>query len=139
MTNLRIILCVMASNLLVAIGTISVQAADQLLSGAIASKAGQNLEGVTVSAKREGSTITTSVYTDTSGNYYFPPLAAGKYNVWAQALGFETAKSSVSLDAKRRHNLVLAPMTDAEQRFRQLPGELMVAALPETTPEDAFM
>ena len=136
MTHLRTILCVIA----VSLGaSLSVHAADQLLSGAISAKSGQNLEGVTVSAKREGATITTSVYTDTTGNYYFPPLPAGKYNVWAQALGFETAKSSVTLDAKRRHNLALSPMTDAEQRYRQLPSELMVAALPEATPEDAFM
>jgi hypothetical protein len=32
---------------------------------------------------------------ETGGNYYFPPLPAGKYNVWAQALGFETAKGDV--------------------------------------------
>src|SRR6185503_12475523 len=41
------------------------------------------------------------------------------------------------LAASRRHNLVLKPMTDPERRVRQLPGELMVAALPEGTPEDA--
>jgi hypothetical protein len=61
---------------------------DQLLSGTITAKAGGTLEGVTVSAKREGSSITTSVYTDAQGNYYFPPLPDGKYNVWANALGF---------------------------------------------------
>src|SRR4249919_4317515 len=54
-------------------------AADQLLTGAIASATGQKLDGVVVSAKREGSTVTTSVYTDVTGNYYFPPLAGGKY------------------------------------------------------------
>jgi hypothetical protein len=50
------------------------QAADQLLSGAVTSASGEKLSGVTVSAKLEGSTITTSVYTDETGNYYFPPL-----------------------------------------------------------------
>ena len=44
--------------------------------------------GVTVSAKAEGSTITTSVFTDETGNYYFPPLPNGKYRVWAQALTY---------------------------------------------------
>ena len=135
MTNLRTLKCVVAG---LFIG-MNAYAADQLLSGAIASKAGQSLEGVTVSAKREGSTITTSVYTDTAGNYYFPAMAAGKYNVWAQALGFESARSSVNLDARRRHNFALQPMNDAEQRFRQLPGEIMVAALPEATADDAHM
>ena len=43
------------------------QAADQRLSGRIASSSGEKLDGVTVSAKGEGSTITTSVYTDAAG------------------------------------------------------------------------
>ena len=76
-------------------------AADQSLSGAITSRSGQKLEGVTVSAKLAGSTIATSVYTDAAGNYYFPPLPAGKYRVWAQALGFEMSKSAVDLSAAR--------------------------------------
>ena len=48
-------------------------AADHLLRGTVASAAGEKLGGVTVSAKAHGSTITTSVYTDEQGGYYFPP------------------------------------------------------------------
>ncbi len=114
-------------------------AADQVLSGAITTQSGQKLEGVTVSAKLEGSTITTSVYTDTNGVYVFPPLPAGKYRVWAQALGFEANKGAVDLTAARRQNFTLQEITDPERRFRQLPGEMMAAALPEATPEDAHM
>lgn len=135
MSKARTLLSTLAASLI----TVAGAHADQLLSGTITSKAGSILEGVTVSAKREGSTITTSVYTDAAGNYYFPPLADGKYTVWANALGFEFAKTSVNLDTKRKQNLALTPMADAEARFRQLPGELMVAGLPEATPEDAFM
>src|SRR5213595_3701228 len=112
-------------------------AADQSLSGAVTSRSGQKLEGVTVSAKLEGSTIATSVYTDAAGNYYFPPLPAGKYRVWAQALGFEMSKSAVDLSAERRADFTLQEMTDPERRFRQLPGEMMVAALPEASADDA--
>src|SRR5438128_5868078 len=114
-------------------------AADQLLSGAIASRSGQELEGVTVPAKREGSTITTSVYTDAAGTYVFPPLPAGRYRVWAQALGFERSTGSVDLSAARRANFTLQGITDPERRFRQLPGEMMVAALPEASADDARM
>jgi len=134
MTNMRSIL--LASAALVITG-FSAQAADQLLSGAIASATGEKLGGVTVSARLEGSTITTSVYTDESGAYYFPPMAAGKYSVWAQTLGFETSKSDVDLSAAKRQNLTLTAMTDPERRWRQLPGEVMVAALPEETADDA--
>jgi hypothetical protein len=55
--------------------------ADQLLSGSVTSATGQKLEGVQVSAKKEGSTITTHVYTDQNGDYFFPTLPEGKYNV----------------------------------------------------------
>jgi len=134
MTNMRSIL--LASAALVITG-FSAQAADQILSGAIASATGEKLGGVTVSARLDGSTITTSVYTDESGAYYFPPMAAGKYSVWAQALGFETAKGDVDLSAAKKQNLTLTAMTDPERRWRQLPGEVMVAALPEETADDA--
>jgi hypothetical protein len=68
---------------LVVIGLVSPVSADQLLSGSIASASGQKLDGVQVSAKKDGSTITTSVYTDQNGDYFFPALPDGKYNVWA--------------------------------------------------------
>jgi streptogramin lyase/cytochrome c5 len=136
MSKVQAILMACAASMLVAL---SAQAADQILSGAITAQGGQKLEGVTVSAKLEGSTITTSVYTDTDGVYVFPPLAAGKYRVWAQTLGFEAAKGAVDLGANRRQNFALQEIADAERRFRQLPGEMMAAALPEATPQDAHM
>src|SRR5712664_4064205 len=92
------------------------RAADQILSGVITSRSGQKLDGVTVSAKPEGSTITTSVYTDAAGAYVFPPLPAGRYRVWAQALGFEAGKSSVDLSASRRADFALQEITDPERR-----------------------
>ena len=55
----------------------SASAADQLLAGTVLSSTGEKLGGATVSAKAEGSAITTSVFTDDQGNYYFPPMAAG--------------------------------------------------------------
>src|SRR5919198_6474451 len=127
----------LASAAAIVIAPVSAGAADHILSGSVASAAGEKLGGVTVSARLEGSTITNSVYTDESGAYYFPPMAAGKYKVWAQALGFETAKGDVDLSANKKQNLTLTAMTDPEQRWRQLPGEMMVAALPEETAEDA--
>jgi hypothetical protein len=75
MNTIRTTLLACATSLLAATAA---HAADQLLSGAITSPSGRKLEGVTVSAKLEGSTITTSVYTDTAGDYFFPPLPAGK-------------------------------------------------------------
>src|SRR5262249_16823547 len=134
MRNLQSLLLAIAAGLVVATGA---QAADHLLSGVISSPTGQKLDGVTVSAKLEGSSITTSVYTDETGSYYFPPMPGGKYRVWAQVLGFETAKSSVDLTATRHHDVGLNEMTDPEKRIRQLPSEALSAALPQATPDDA--
>ncbi len=121
----------------ITVASLSAQAADVVLSGTISSGSGQKMVGATVSAKQDGSSITTSVYTDEQGNYYFPPMPAGKYQVWAQTLSFEMTKNAVDLAAARRTDLVLKPITDAERRIRQMPGEMLMAALPEETPEDA--
>ena len=121
------------------LAAVAANASDRMLSGTIVSPSGQNLDGVTVSAKREGSTITTSVYTDASGGYYFPPLPEGKYRVWAQAIGFERGTAAVDLSAARSANFTLHEIADPERRFRQLPGEMMVAALPEASADDARM
>src|SRR5262249_36445106 len=111
------------------------RAADHLLSGTVASAAGEKLGGVPVSAKAQGSTIPPSVYTDERGGYYFPPLPAGTYTVWAQALAFELAKGEVDLTAARRADLTLPPMTDVERQGRQKAGaKLTRAAPPGDTP-----
>jgi streptogramin lyase len=117
----------------------SANAAEVVLSGSIKSAAGEKMEGVTVSAKAEGSPITTTVFTDGTGAYYFPPLEAGKYKVWAQALSFETAKSDVDLAAKKSQDFVLTSMADFETRVRQLPGDLILAGLPDETNDDKRM
>jgi hypothetical protein len=119
-----------------AVTSVAARAADAILSGAITSAAGEKLGGVTVSAKPVGGTMTTSVFTDESGDYYFPPLPAGKYRVWAQAVSFETAKAEVDLSAARKQGFVLSPMKDF---VRQLPGNVMLSALPEESEQDKRM
>src|SRR5712671_3021561 len=111
-------------------------AADAVLSGAIKSADGAALTGVTVSARLDGSNIVTSVFADDSGNYYFPPLATGQYKVWAQAITFDTGRGDVDLAAARRQDFALKPLNDF---VRQLPGDMVLAALPDATPEDANM
>src|SRR5215472_15950464 len=96
--------------------------ADALLSGTVKSSDGKDMGGVTVSAKPEGGTITTTVYTDEAGKYYFPALPAGHYRVWAQALSYQTAKGAADLSANAKQDFALAPTTDAEATFKQLPG-----------------
>lgn len=111
----------------------SAQAADHLLAGIVTTSSGEALGGVTVSAKRQGSNITTSVFTDEQGNYYFPAMPSGGYRVWAQAVTFGTAKAEVRLTATRHQTFTLKPLADF---VPQLTGDVMIASLPEDTPED---
>lgn len=55
--------------------------ADALLSGVVVSADGKPMSGVTVSAKADGASVTTTVFSDDSGAYYFPPLPNGHYRV----------------------------------------------------------
>src|SRR5260370_42106620 len=112
MTNVRSILLASAATLVIAGAATPTMAADQVLNGAISPPSGEKLGGVTGSAKQDGSTITTSVYTDETGNYYFPPLPAGKYAVWAQALRFEPSKAAADRRPAGHHDLVLTPLSD---------------------------
>jgi len=136
MTTMRSMLLATAA----VMATTGVAYADQQLSGTISATAGQKLDGVTVSAKKVGSTITTSVYTDKDGGYYFPAMADGQYKVWAQALGFERGDAQVDLSgAAKRADIALKTIADPETRWKQLPGELVWASLPADTAEDVHM
>ena len=113
--------------------------ADALLNGTIKSSDGKAMGGGTVSAKPDGGTITTTVFTDDTGQYYFPTLPGGHYKVWAQALSYQTAKGAVDLSANAKQDFTLAAMSDPEATFKQLPGNLVLDALPQRTPEEARM
>lgn len=108
------------------------------LSGAVKSSDGKPLDGVGVSARGKGETFTTTVYTDESGRYSFPPLNTGQYKVWAQAVGFETsaAEAGLSAGAKKQVDLTLTSLNDFH---KQLSGTEWAASLPEDTPNDRRM
>src|ERR1035437_2456769 len=103
------------------------------LTGKVKLASGEKMGGVTVSAKAEGQAITTTVFTDEQGDYYFPPMEPGKYRVWAQAVTYETGRSEVELGGARHQDFTLKPMKDF---FQQLTGDQVLASLPEDTPDD---
>src|SRR5690348_12294048 len=145
MRNTRIFLTERASGMLIlaiaamiVAGSFSLRAyaADEsgsLLAGTVKSDSGEKMAGVTVSAKAEGRNITTSVFTDQQGDYYFPPLAPGEYQVWAQADTFETARAKVNVTGTRHQDFTLKPLKDFQ---RQLTGDQLLASLPDSTPGD---
>src|SRR5262245_49521109 len=103
-----------------------------VLTGTVTSESGEKIGGATVSARRSGHTITTSVFTDEQGRYDFPPMPDGSYSVRAQVAGWEKADRIVELKgAVKKQDLVLKPTTDL---LAQLSGDQVIAALPEDTP-----
>src|SRR5260370_32706757 len=69
--------------------------APSALSGQVASAEEGPMEGVVVSAKREGSTISVSVVTDAAGRFAFPVtrLEPGHYTLKARAAGYELSEA----------------------------------------------
>jgi streptogramin lyase len=109
-----------------------------ILNGIVRGPDGNPMEGVTVSAAAVNGTITASVFTDTQGHYYFPVAPAGKYRVWAQAVGYQAGRAEVELNSKQgtRRDFALKTLNDFE---RQLTSPEWLAALPDDKAEDIRM
>ena len=105
------------------------------LMGVVKSSEGKPMEGVAVSARASDKRFTTSVYTDQAGQYFFPPLADGRYRMWAQAVGFDTARAELTIapGKKIQQNFTLKPLRDFSQ---QLSGTEWTDSLPADTPAD---
>jgi virginiamycin B lyase len=107
--------------------------AQTALTGQVSSADEGMMEGVVVTAKKDGSTISISVISDAQGRYAFPAnrLEAGKYTIKARAAGYELdgartaeiasgaeAKSDIKL--KKVRNLA-STLTNAEWMM-SMPG-----------------
>src|ERR1700675_2000099 len=68
------------------------------LTGQVTSDAEGAMEGVVVSAKKEGSTVTVSVISDAQGRYSFPGdrLGSGKYKLTIRAAGYDLAGATTA-------------------------------------------
>ncbi len=108
------------------------------LSGIIHATDGQTLEGVAVSARAVDKTFTTTVFTDTRGRYLFPPLDTGTYRLWAQAVGFATARAELAVAAARPTSRALT-LTTIDDFTSQLRGAEWLDSLPEETFADRRM
>jgi virginiamycin B lyase len=105
------------------------------LAGAVKSSDGKPLEGVAISARGEDANFSVSVFTNHAGEYYFPSLTDGRYRVWAQAVGYETARGEQAIVSGKRvqQNFSMKPMADFH---RQLSATEWADSLPEETPQD---
>ena len=108
------------------------------LTGIARTMDGRPFDGVVVSARIARRNITSSVVTDEHGEYVFPRLDSGRYDVWAQASGYGIARAEVTItDAAQVHQaFTLNTIADVTP---QLIGSEWMAALPEATKEQRRM
>src|SRR5262249_43107670 len=107
--------------------------AQSALTGVVSSAEEGAMEGVVVSAKKDGSTITVSVVTDAQGRFTFPAsrLEPGNYTLKARAAGYElpgknAADVATGQEAKtelklRKVRNLAASLTNAEW-LMSMPG-----------------
>jgi streptogramin lyase len=108
------------------------------LAGTVVGADGKPMEGVAVSAKADGATITTSVWTNQAGAYTFPQLEVGSYQVWAQAVGFDrpVAQDQIASGKAAHQDFTLKPIQNFE---RQLSTPEWLDSLPDATSADRRM
>lgn len=102
------------------------------LMGTIKDAGGRPMAGVAITAQAADKLFKTTVFTDEHGDYVFPTLLAGHYRVWAQAVGFTTARAESPLAPDRtvREDFTLPPLAQYDQ---MLSGADWMNSLPEDT------
>jgi len=104
------------------------------LSGVVSSASEPTMEGVLVSAKKDGSTITVTVVSDDKGRYSFPAdrLEPGHYAISTRAIGYKldgpkavdvTSGASATADLRLSAVKNLVPQLSSGEWLDSLPGE----------------
>ena len=111
------------------------------LTGQVSSAEESMMEGVVVSAKKDGSTISVSVVTDAAGRFAFPAarLEPGHYTLKARAAGYEIdgAKAAdVPLDGQAKVDIRLKK---ARNLSAQLTNAEWMSSMPGTDEQKRFL
>jgi len=129
--------------LLLVVGLIAGPAFGQtsLLSGTVRSAEEGAMEGVVVSAKKQGATVTTSVVSDATGRLSFPAkkLDAGRYALRIRASGWELEgpkQVEISPDEPATLDLHLIKTKDLSA---QLTNAEWLASMPGTPDQKKFL
>jgi len=106
------------------------------LTGKVTSQAEGAMEGVIVGAKKEGSTVTTWVVSNSQGQYSFPRdrMEPGKYAISIRAVGYELPKTSVDVTAEpTQQDLQLNKVTSNSKLVMQLSNGELLNSVPGTS------
>jgi len=122
-------------------GLATAQSNAPVLAGRVSSADEAAMEGVLVSAKRAGATITVTVVSDRDGRYAFPAgrLAPGNYVLATRAVGYDldgTDKVTVAAGGTTTHDIRLRKTDDLAA---QLTNAEWIASVPGTEAQKASL
>jgi virginiamycin B lyase len=108
-------------------------AADSALTGEVSSHEEGAMEGVLVSAQKEGSTIRTTVVTDAQGRYAFPAarLEPGNYRISIRAVGYELDGGGIAAVAAHTASSADLKLKKTTDLAAQLTNSDWMASLPD--------
>src|SRR5215467_16002144 len=111
------------------------------LTGQVTSEAEGAMEGVVVSAKKDGSTVTVSVISDAQGRYRFPAdrLSAGKYRIKIRAVGYDLAAATTADVADAQTATVDLKLQKAKNLVSQMSNAEWMASLPGSDDQKHFL
>jgi virginiamycin B lyase len=111
------------------------------LTGQVTSEAEGAMEGVVVTARKDGSIVSTSVTTDSKGRYAFPEnrLEPGHYTIAIRAVGYDlSAPASANVIAERTSNLDLK-LDKTHDLASQLSNAEWMMSIPGTEEQKAML
>jgi hypothetical protein len=110
------------------------------LIGQVSSTEEGNMEGVVVSAKKDGSTITVSVVSDAQGRFSFPAdrLEPGKYTIKARAVGYDLPATTADVAAGKPATAELK-LTKTRNLAAQLNNAEWLLSMPGTYEQKNFL
>lgn len=111
------------------------------LSGQVTSAEEGAMEGVVVSAKQDGSTITVSVVSDDKGRYSFPAsrLAPGHYAITIRAVGYDLDGSAAADIAAGKIASADLKLKKTKNLVNQLSNAEWLASLPGTDRQKSLL
>ena len=131
--RIAVALTILAALVLAAIARTAAQSPPAALTGVVSSQEEGAMEGVLVSAKRAGSTVTVTVVSDASGRYSFPRnrLEPGVHSIRIRAAGYDLdspatvtvgAQQATQFDVKLRKTQDLASQLSNGEWLMSWPG-----------------
>jgi len=110
--------------------------APEALAGVVSSQEEGNMEGVVVTARRDGSNVAVSVVSDAQGRFSFPRarLEPGKYTLTIRAVGYDLsapASADVTASAATTTNLKLQKARDVSAQINSVEWIMSVAGTDE--------